>query len=46
VNVQAETIVAMTCPQEFDLFPAKSKMAELNKGSAINQTKLAEVNIL
>jgi hypothetical protein len=39
-------MVAMTCPQEFDLLPAKSKIAELNKGNAINQTKLAEVNIL
>ena len=43
VKADAETMVAITWPQELARLPASNRIAELNNGSAINQTKFAEV---
>ena len=43
VNVEAETMQAITWPQEFARLPISNKIAELNSGSAISQAKFAEV---
>ena len=43
VKTDAETMVAITWPQELARLPASKRIAELNNGSAINQAKFAEV---
>ena len=39
-------MVAITWPQELARLPINNRIAELNNGSAINQTKFADVCIL
>jgi hypothetical protein len=46
VNADAETMVAITWPQELARLPTSKRIAELNNGSAISQTKFAEVCML
>jgi hypothetical protein len=36
-------MVAITWPQELARFPINKRIAELNNGNAINQTKFADV---
>jgi hypothetical protein len=43
VKAEAETIVAITWPQELARLPINKRIVELNNGSAINQTRFADV---
>ena len=46
MKAEAETIVAITWPQELARLPINKRIAELNNGSAINQTRFADVCML
>jgi hypothetical protein len=46
VKADAETMVAITWPQELARLPISKRIAELNNGNAINQTKFADVCML